>query len=694
MMLLCYIVVITRLCFCIFQNMRKQLLTALILGLAEAIFISENVIFHKTNEISITRAKWLATFIIDLRPFRQFLAKLQNDLYLASVTAECIVKEYDRPNKTEYFTTFQSLQKELNFLNGTHEHLMTGLLDYKLLHTRQKRAPFNFIGDIGSFLFGLVTEDEIKSIRKNIASLAQNQEQIIHVVEDSITVLNMTRAEVSENRQAIMELVRSIHGLDSKLATIADALQKQIYENKYFLEMYFQLDLIINELKDMLQNGLFYLENLKTQLNFLSLGRLSMSSISPRNLRQLLSEIKSKLPTTLSLIGDPAKDLFLFYRQLASSALLEDDRIIIVLSIPVLHTSNRFEVFKAHSLPLAIKGVKTDNNHAPDMIATYDLEAHGLMIDQGRTKYALLTKDEIDQCSDPSIKWCSVTEPIFPVNLAKLCLVHLFLKNSESIQKYCKRMVTLNTKLPMGVHLYDSVWAIASKTELQFSLVCEQSSSETRTTKPPVHLLQIPASCIASNLYMTLSSSYETNSEFDLVDSNLGLLKHINFSQALLWSPFLESLPNMTTVTLPKHLRDIPRIPLQHLIDKLHYMQKVNMKSSSWPIWTYFWIALAIILLVIAGYLLYKRCKGKVLCLCSAIKLRGCRRDAGDTEQPCTTAGPTTVEGLQLAEDGQNPSCPSHSQGEVEMVKRLYPMLFHGDVTGRESLAAETSTRL
>ena len=45
-----------------------------------------------------------------------------------------------------------------------------------------------------------------------------------------------------------MELVKSIHGLDSKLATMADALQKQIHENKYFLEMYLQLDLIINKL--------------------------------------------------------------------------------------------------------------------------------------------------------------------------------------------------------------------------------------------------------------------------------------------------------------------------------------------------------------------------------------------------------------------------------------------------------------
>ena len=41
------------------------------------------------------------------------------------------------------------------------------------------------------------------------------------------------------------------------------------------------------------------------------------------------------------------------------------------------------------------------------MIATYDLEALGLMTDQGQTK------NEIDQCSDPSIKWCSVTIPIF-----------------------------------------------------------------------------------------------------------------------------------------------------------------------------------------------------------------------------------------------------------------------------------------
>ena len=49
---------------------------------------------------------------------------------------------------------------------------------------------------------------------------------------------------------------------------------------------------------------------------------------------------------------------------------------------------------------------------------------------------------------------------------------------------------------------------------------------------------------------------------------------------------------------------------------------------------------------------------------------------------------------MQLAEDGQNPSFPSHAQRAVEMVKRFYPMLFNGYTTGRESIGAETGTRL
>lgn len=42
-----------------------------------------------------------------------------------------------------------------------------------------------------------------------------------------------------------------------------------------------------------------------------------------------------------------------------------------------------------------------DNIDTTYLMAVYELEADGLMIDNGRTNYALLTKSETDSCSHP-----------------------------------------------------------------------------------------------------------------------------------------------------------------------------------------------------------------------------------------------------------------------------------------------------
>ena len=54
------------------------------------------------------------------------------------------------------------------------------------------------IGDAASLLFGLVTEREFVNIRKNIKkSLATNKQQIIHVVQGSISIYNMSHVEIA-----------------------------------------------------------------------------------------------------------------------------------------------------------------------------------------------------------------------------------------------------------------------------------------------------------------------------------------------------------------------------------------------------------------------------------------------------------------------------------------------------------------
>jgi len=59
-----------------------------------------------------------------------------------------------------------------------------------------------------------------------------------------------------------------------------------------------------------------YLDHLQSQVNMLSLGHLSASTINPRQFKKLLLDIKLKLPKTLTLPDDPDKTLWYFYRPL------------------------------------------------------------------------------------------------------------------------------------------------------------------------------------------------------------------------------------------------------------------------------------------------------------------------------------------------------------------------------------------
>ena len=84
----------------------------------------------------------MASFIIDLQPFSQFIGRLERDIYAASLIVEGILDKYKAPCKAvEYLFIFRALQKELQYLNNTRLHIWSGFLDYQLLHTRAKKAP-------------------------------------------------------------------------------------------------------------------------------------------------------------------------------------------------------------------------------------------------------------------------------------------------------------------------------------------------------------------------------------------------------------------------------------------------------------------------------------------------------------------------------------------------------------------------
>lgn len=56
------------------------------------IIVQDNVMFYKTNEISTTRAKWLATIVIDFDQIEKFVSLIAVDIEQAKRTLESVMK--------------------------------------------------------------------------------------------------------------------------------------------------------------------------------------------------------------------------------------------------------------------------------------------------------------------------------------------------------------------------------------------------------------------------------------------------------------------------------------------------------------------------------------------------------------------------------------------------------------------------
>ena len=167
-------------------------------------------------------------------------------------------------------------------------------MEYRTLYGRQKRSLLPFVGKALHFLFGTVTDGDLSVIRSNVNKLAKNQEEISRVVQESLSIINTSRVQISENRQAVNNLITDIVQIDERLNSVTEELSKQIQELEAFISTYLQIDVVVEEIKQVISRVMMYLEHLQLQLNMLSLGRLAPSTITPQNLKALLKQIESE----------------------------------------------------------------------------------------------------------------------------------------------------------------------------------------------------------------------------------------------------------------------------------------------------------------------------------------------------------------------------------------------------------------
>ena len=191
--------------------------------------------------------------------------------------------------------TFKSLRVEVDLLTDTYKSVYDNFDEYQTLSVKSQRVQRSLIPIIGqlmSTLFGTVSEKDLENINRNIKSLASNQNRIIHDLDMSLSVLNLTRMQVTENRRSIMDLIVVIQKLDRRIMRLQETFYKKCIRLEQFVLTYLQLKMILDEIRLTTQDAAFYLEKLKSELNMLSLQHLATNTISPKDLRELLIEVE------------------------------------------------------------------------------------------------------------------------------------------------------------------------------------------------------------------------------------------------------------------------------------------------------------------------------------------------------------------------------------------------------------------
>ena len=584
-------------------------LGSLIISHALGIFTSENVVFQKTNEVFINDAKWSVTFVHDLRPFQKLINQIKNDLVHTDEIVKTITNFYESSNMTGYVETFKSLHIEVDLLTDTYNSVYDNFAEYQSLSVnghRSQRSLIPIIGQLMSTLFGTVSENDLENINRNIKALAGNQKQIIHDLDVSLSVLNLTRMQVSENRRSIMDLIIVVQKLDRKIFDLQQAFSAKFVRLEQFVHTYLQFQMILDEIKQTTQDAVFYLESLKSELNMLSMQHLSTNTISPKDLKELLIEVESKLPNNFELPRNPRKDIWYFYKTLTSITYLEDNEIRIVLKIPLINTKEEYEVYRIYNLPLPMATKQTN------IMLKYTLETDMLMVSKDRSKFSLLTESAFHMCNSFHYRFCNPETAFYQANINRFCVVALFMQNQRDIKTFCKQMVILDQKLPLTSYLSYGLWIVVTNVPLTFTINCQSQTPKTFDIKigSPFGILKLNNTCKASNKYLQLPEYFGKHSFFERSDPLQALLKLHNITNFSIWNDSKTDFVKLKSLKLPSHLLDLKEIPMQKFLRETGIYKSVNVddvkSSTNWTVVAIISIASVLCIIIIVWFMLRK----------------------------------------------------------------------------------------
>ena len=519
---------------------------------SDCALVRQNVIFQKVKEIPATQNYWQITLVDNLSHYEQEHKRITLDMrhFEARMFGIGITNRFKGLRRAN--PLFRAIKEEFNLLKDAYRQFHT-------LSSRKRRSLLPFMGDIASFLFGTVSEEDLASIRRGLRILTRNQNTLVHALKDFHSIVNTSRRFIVENRRHLRNLTHDFESfkLESEMA-LDTVLALQIFSNNIRLlrQHILETNLIIDSL---------------------SVGHLTPSIISPSYLRRILLDIRPKLSAGFQFLQDPSTNIWYFYEHATCSSMFHNSLLIITFKIPLVETKQYFEVYKIHNLPFPNK------NSSQPLVAVLDIKESALAISNDRSKYTTLSAEELNRCLDNENPSGTLTLPFYSVSDARTCSPHLFLDITSKINEFCITMVMTNLNLPLPIYVNKDTVAVATKNAFNVHIVCETSHKATVNINPPLCIFQLNRSCSATCEFFYLPPRYTRESTFHVPADNDPPLITSVFDNVSLWND-VWSRQSKHAEHMPPSLEEHKQIKMSDFVNELEEVDD-DLAIDPFPLW-------------------------------------------------------------------------------------------------------------
>ena len=441
-------------------------------------------------------------------------------------------------------------------------------------NNRNKRSLLP-LGGLFSFLFGTADQDDLDDIKKEVQTIYDNQVHQTEVLNDVISISNVSRTLINENREKINGMIQNIATIYTDLEEVKKDLQ-ELFETRRFLLIYSEVVIHYNRLRVSTETLKSDINKVAQYLTMLNSGKLSPALIDPTHLQKELVSIQKQLPPTIILPEDPTHNVWHYYKYLSVNYIPFVDKIIMLVKIPLVDNQSSLNLFKVYNLPIY--------NPAIDKSVKYNIEGNSIAISTDNNYATLPSDTEFIECTLASGHFCSLKSALYHMQSSKWCLTALYLKDNDLIDQNCDLTVS-NVTNPEAIYLDEGHWAIATLKSDQMEVTCT-TQKHVVSLNPPLTLVKLQPACTAFSSQLKLPAYFRKFSQgfaTAIKEANLhnDQIETLNFR---VWDSLNVSNLSIPQVHELKQLSPAKSIPVKILKAKIHMLKVIdfNAKTKYW----------------------------------------------------------------------------------------------------------------